>query len=49
MGSKRVIIEDELKEDSSLEDIVHEDRRKNNNENIPKDDKRGKNRRLRTF
>jgi polyphosphate kinase 2 len=47
MGSKRVIIEDELKEDSSLEDIVHEDRRKNNNENIPKNDKRGKNKKKR--
>ena len=42
MGSKRVMIDDELSENAKLEEIVHEDRRKNQDENKKESEKRGK-------
>ncbi len=42
MSSKRNMIDDELKENSKLDEIVHEDRRKDKNENAQEQEKRGK-------
>ena len=42
MGTKRLIIEDELKDDTALLDIVHEERRTNDNQQEVKVDKRNK-------
>jgi polyphosphate kinase 2 len=42
MGSKRVMMEDELKEEVKLEEIVHEDRRKSKDEQLKEHEKRNK-------
>ena len=42
MGSKRNMVGDELGEDAKLEEIVHEDRRKDKDENKKESDKRDK-------
>ncbi|QSZ42040.1 polyphosphate kinase 2 [Sulfurimonas aquatica] len=42
MGSKRNMIDDELSEDSKLEEIVHEDRRKDKDANKKESEKRNK-------
>ncbi len=42
MGSKRVMIEDELQDKSTLKDLVHEDRRKGNTEKRNKDKKKNR-------
>jgi len=42
MGSKREMIENELSEESKIEEIVHEDRRKSKEENKALKEKRGK-------
>jgi len=42
MGSKRVMVDDELTDNTQLEDIVHEDRRKGKKENKTDKEKRNK-------
>ena len=42
MGSKRDMIGDEIKDNSTLKEIIHDDRRKNRAENKKEFDKRGK-------
>ena len=42
MGSKRKMIDNELEEDSQLVEIVHDDRRKNKEENLQEREKRSK-------
>ena len=42
MGQERNILDDEIKDGSILEDIVHEDRRKGKNSKQDENNKRGK-------
>jgi polyphosphate kinase 2 len=43
LGSKRVMLEDEINDESKLEDIVHEDRRKSKKKQKKEDERRSKN------